>query len=297
MAAADTPATLPFAPARRRLTLARLGDLGGITGRNLLLLFYAALVIYPLILLLLNSFKDTPGLFRNPLGIPTTWTTANYANVMEGGRMARYVINSFGVSAGAVAMLLICAGMIAYAIVRLDDWRGVAVFALITVGMMIPTQANMIPLYMLLANLGLLNNPVVLALVYVAFLLPLSVFILTGFMRTISHEILEAAVLDGASEWNAFLRVYVPLSMPAFATVAILTFVRVWNDLLFPLLFIKSEAFRTLPLALLRFQGEYTLNYPVLFSGAIVSMLPLLVIYVFLQRYFVAGLTAGSVKG
>jgi raffinose/stachyose/melibiose transport system permease protein len=278
--------------ARRRVVRLSPGVL-----KHVLLLVYAALVIYPLVLLLMNSFKDTPGLFRNPLGPPLNWTLANYASVMEGGRMARYVLNSVGVSTGSVAVLLLCAGMLAYAIVRLGDWRGAAIFGLLTVGMMIPTQANMIPLYILLANHGLLNNPVVLGFVYVAFLLPLAVFILTGFMRTISHEILEAAVLDGASEWNAFAQVYVPLTMPAFATVAILTFVRVWNDLLFPLLFIKSETFRTLPLALLRFQGEYTLNYPVLFSGAIVSMVPLLVIHVFLQRYFVAGLTAGSVKG
>jgi raffinose/stachyose/melibiose transport system permease protein len=163
--------------------------------------------------------------------------------------------------------------------------------------MAVPAQANMIPQYVLFYQLGLLNSLVGLVLIETVVCLPVAVFILAGFMRTLPPDLYEASALDGAGPWRTLQSIVLPLSLPPIAATAIFLVVIQWNDLLYPLLFIQTPEKRTLPLALLDFQGEFLTNYPLLFTGVIVASTPLVIAYVFLQRYFVAGLTAGSVRG
>ena len=163
--------------------------------------------------------------------------------------------------------------------------------------MAVPAQANMIPQYVLFDYLGLTNSLLGLVLINIVVTLPIAVFILTGFMRTLPREIYEAASIDGSGPWRTYYAVVMPLSLPSLAATSIFLFVIHWNELLYPLLFIQEPEKRTLPLALLSFQGEFLTNYPLLFTGVLVSSTPIVLAYLFLQRYFIAGITAGSVKG
>ena len=155
----------------------------------------------------------------------------------------------------------------------------------------------MIPLYQLVFDLGLTNSLTGLIIVNTSVTLPVAVFILTGFMKSLPKSLFEASTIDGASNWQMYTKIAMPLSLPSLSATAIFLFVMVWNDLLYPLLFITNKEYKTLPLALLEFQGEYMTNYPMLFTGVMIASAPMVIAYIFLQRYFIAGMTAGSVKG
>lgn len=187
--------------------------------------------------------------------------------------------------------------MIAYAIARMNNWLGNTVFALFTLGMMVPPQVNMVPLYSIMLKMGLTNSLVGLILVNIASTIPVAVFILTGFMKALPKELFEASTIDGGGNWGIFAKIVLPLSKPSLSATAIFLFVISWNDLLYPLLFVTNNAYKTLPLALLEFQGQYSTNYPMLFTGVIIASAPMVIAYIFLQRYFIEGITAGSIKG
>lgn len=265
--------------------------------RQIPLIIYGLLILVPITLVFFASFKNLAQLYNDPLGVPEKWDLNNYIELFANENMFLYFKNSFVVTFTSVFFILFLGSMVAYAIIRLPKWWGNILFGFVTVGMMVPTQVNMIPIYMLFAKLNLLDKHVGLIIVTVAMLLPICVFILTGFMKTLPKGLIEAAMIDGASHWQIYSRIVLPLSLPSLASTAIFCFVISWNDLLYPLLFIKSSSLRTLPLALLEFQGEYLTNYPMIFAGVMAASIPMIVVYVFLQRYFIAGMTAGSMKG
>lgn len=265
--------------------------------RQIPLVIYALLILVPLTLVFFASFKNLAQLYNDPLGVPHKWDLSNYIQLFSNENMFVYFKNSMVVTFTSVFFILLLGSMISYAIIRLPKWWGNILFAFVTVGMMIPTQVNMIPVYILFAKLNLLNKHLGLIIITVAMLLPICVFILTGFMKTLPKGLIEAAMIDGASHWQIYSKIVLPLSLPSLASTAIFCFVISWNDLLYPLLFIKSNSLRTLPLALLQFQGEYLTNYPMIFAGVVAASIPMIIVYVFLQRYFIAGMTAGSMKG
>jgi len=236
--------------------------------------------------------------FSNPLGLPADGINVdNYVAIFQEQTMAGYFMNSVIVTLFSVTFTLLFAAMIAFGITRLSSWLGNILFTLFTLGMMVPAQVIMVPLYSLMLDLNLTNSLLGLILVNVSTTLPIAVFILTGFMKTLPKELFEASTIDGAGNWQMFTKVAIPLSLPSLSATAIFLFVMHWNDLLYPLLFITDNAYKTLPLALLEFQGQYSTNYPMLFTGVIIASAPMVVAYVFLQRFFVAGMTAGAVKG
>lgn len=266
--------------------------------RKFPLVIYAVLIIVPLVLVLLTSMKTLQQTFQSPLGIPEGGLQfGNYTAIFEQQTMAGYFMNSTIVTLFSVVFTLFFASMIAFGITMLKNWIGNLLFALFTLGMMVPAQVSMVPLYSLVLSLGLTNSLLGLILVNISVTLPIAVFILTGFMKTLPRELIEAAMIDGAGSWKVYARVIIPLSLPSMSAAAIFLFVIHWNDLLYPLLFITDNAYKTLPLALLEFQGQYSTNYPMLFTGVVIASLPMVVAYVFLQRFFVAGMTAGAVKG
>jgi raffinose/stachyose/melibiose transport system permease protein len=266
--------------------------------RRFSLIVYALLILIPLLVVVLTSVKTLQETFANPIGFPEGGLKFdNYAAIFQEQTMAGYFMNSTIVTLFSVSFTLLLAAMIAYGITRLNNWMGNILFTLFTLGMMIPAQVIMVPLYSLMLNFGLTNSLVGLILVNISSTLPIAVFILTGFMKTLPKELFEAATIDGAGNWQTFVKVAIPLSLPSLSATAIFLFVMHWNDLLYPLLFITDNAYKTLPLALLEFQGQYSTNYPMLFTGVIIASAPMIVAYVFLQRFFVAGMTAGAVKG
>lgn len=266
-------------------------------GRRGLLAVYALLVVVPLLVVVTGSLKSTTELFDSPFGLPPNPSLDNYASVLTKQDLLRVLGNSTLVAAVSVPATLVLASLVAYAVARLPRWPAAALFGVFAAGLAVPAQAVMIPQYVQFDRLGLRDNLAGLMIVNVVVTLPVAVFILAGFMRTLPGELYEAAELDGAGTWASYRRIAVPLSLPSLAATAIFLFVMHWNDLLYPLLFIDDPAKRTLPLALLDFQGEYLTDYPLLFTAVVIASTPMVLAYAFLQRYFVAGITAGAVKG
>jgi raffinose/stachyose/melibiose transport system permease protein len=265
--------------------------------RRVALGVYALLIAVPLLVVVFGTVKTTEQLFAAPLGLPTSPTGANFATVVANGEIVVALRNSVVVTLCVLVVTLALASTAAFAFTRLTGPLAAAAYAFVVAGMAIPVQAAMVPQFVLFDLLGLTDSLLGLAVVQSVTGLPIAVFILTGFMRTLPRELFEAADLDGATPWRTFRSVVLPLSTPSLAAAAIFLLVISWNDLLYPLLFITDPAKRTLPLALLGFTGEYLTDYPLLFTGVVLASAPLALAYVFLQRWFVAGLTAGSVKG
>lgn len=269
----------------------------GKVSRGGILFIYAALIAVPLVVVFSGSFKTTAQLFESSFGLPPSPNLDNYREVLTGGNLATAFVNSAVITVTSVVLTLFIASLAAYAISRIPGWKGIVLLTVFVVGMSVPTQANMIPQYVLFGQLGLLDTQIGLILINIVMTLPVAVFILGGFMKTLPSGLYEAAEIDGSGPWRTYASIAMPLSAPSLAATATFLFVMHWNELLYPLMFISSDSQVTLPLALLRFQGEYLTNYPVLFAGVALSSIPIVVAYVFLQRYFVAGMTSGAVKG
>lgn len=267
------------------------------TLRAILLGGFALIILVPLLLVLFTSFKSSPEFYADPLGLPRRLYAGNFQALFEKQPMWSYLMNSVIVTAASVALELLLAGMIAYGILRSGRRWGRFIYLLFVAGLAIPSQVNMLPIYSFVHRLGLTNSHPGLITVTVSVLLPLSVFMLAGFMNSLPREILEAGSIDGAGEWRLLVHIAAPLSAPYFAATAAFLFVIVWNDLLFPMLLLNGRDKLTLPLAMLQFRGEYVSNYTMLMTGVIVTALPMLVLFVFLQKYFITGALAGSLKG
>jgi len=269
----------------------------GKVSRGAILTIYALIVAVPLVVVLFGSFKTTPEIFANSFAPPSSLNVGNFTEALTNGSLGIAFINSTIITVSSVTLTLFIGSLAAYGISRIPGWRGWLLYSFIILGMSVPVQANMIPQYVQFSSLGLLNTQVGLILINIVVTLPVAVFIMGGFMRTLPDELYEAADIDGSSPWRTYYRIAVPLSAPSIAATATFLLVMHWNDLLYPLLFISSEDKLTLPLALLRFQGQYLTNYPLLFAGVVLTSIPIIVLYVLLQRFFVAGMTNGAVKG
>jgi raffinose/stachyose/melibiose transport system permease protein len=265
--------------------------------RGFVLAVYAVLVVVPLTVVVLGTFKSTPELFDSPFGLPSSLSLRNYDIVLNEQNLDQAFLNSVIVTCASVAVTLFVASLAAYGVARTPGWKGWLIFGFLVLGMSVPAQANMIPQYVLFDVLGLLDSRIGLVAINVVVGLPVAVFILGGFMKTIPREAYEASAIDGAGPFRTYWSVIMPMSLPSVAATAIFLFVIQWNDLLYPLLFIRSPELKTLPLALLEFQGEFLTDYPLLFTGVVIASLPIVLAYVLLQRYFVAGMTSGAVKG
>lgn len=269
----------------------------GKLSKRAVLFVYAALIFIPLLVVFFGSLKTTPEIFANAFAPPTSLNFDNYAQALTSGNLGPAFLNSMIITLCSVSLTLLFGSLAAYGLSRIPSWKGWLIFGFIVLGMSVPAQANMIPQYVLFDQLGLLDSQGGLILINIVVTLPVAVFIMGGFMRTLPNDLFEAAGIDGSGPWRSYYAIAVPLSLPSIAATAIFLFVMHWNDLLYPLLFISSPDKQTLPLALLRFQGEFLTNYPLLFAGVVLASAPVVVAYVFLQRFFVAGMTAGAVKG
>jgi raffinose/stachyose/melibiose transport system permease protein len=265
--------------------------------RSVLLTVYSLIVLVPLTVVFFTTLKTSPQMYASPFGVPTSPTLNNFDELLAGGQLTTSFLNSVVVTVFSVALTLFISSLAAFAIARIHGWLGIAIFGLFALGLAVPAQVAMIPQYVIFKQIGLTNSLVGLVLINIAVTCPVAVFIMTGFLKTLPTELFEAAEIDGAGQWRTYQSIALPLAAPSVAAVAIFLFVMHWNDLLYPLLFITDPAKATLPKALLDFKGEYTTNYPVLFAGVLIASAPMVIAYVFLQRYFVAGITAGATKG
>jgi len=265
---------------------------------NYLFLTVLALIfICPLILMVLTSFKSTREVFFDPFGLPDIWSLKPFINVWQKANFNTYFFNSVLIATSAVILLIFCASLAAYAIARFDFKYNNLVFVFFLAGIMIPIRLGILPLFILMKNLNLLDTRLSLILTYAASGMPMSVFILTGFFKTIPIELGDAARVDGCNKFQVFYKIMLPLIRPALATVTIVNFVPWWNDFFFPLLFIKTDALKTIPLGMTIFFGQYMTDWGLLFSGMVIASVPLLILYILMSKQFISGLTSGAVKG
>jgi raffinose/stachyose/melibiose transport system permease protein len=255
------------------------------------------IVIIPIYWIVITSFKTQSTYFaQNPLQPPTSPTLENYRLVLASD-FARYFTNSLVTTVGAVVPAVLIAFMAAYAIVRGGSGlflRGVN--SLFLMGLAIPLQATVIPVYLIIIKLHLYDTLVALILPSIAFAIPLSVLVLSNFIRDVPKELFESMRLDGASEWVTLWRLAFPLTRPALVTVTIYNALGIWNGFLLPLILTQSPERRTLPLGLWTFQGQFSVNVPAVLASVTLTTLPILALYVVGRRQLLSGLTAGFSK-
>jgi raffinose/stachyose/melibiose transport system permease protein len=258
----------------------------------------AIIVIYPFITLILGSLKSEGEFFANPVGFPKSLEWHNYADAWQQAHIAQFTINSAIVAAGTVILTLFCAGTASFALSRFAFPGNRIIYLSFVILLTLPVQVYIIPLYVIVVKAKLADNLLGLILCYTTGSLPLSVFLFKTYFDAIPGELMDSARLDGCSDWLTFTRVVLPLSRPIVATVSIFTFVQAWNEFFLALIFIHSPDRQTLPLGLQAFfVNQFQTQFPELFATLTISIAPIVIVYLLLQRQFIAGLTAGAVKG
>jgi raffinose/stachyose/melibiose transport system permease protein len=249
---------------------------------------WLVIVIVPIYWIVITSFKTQSNYFTtNPFAPPTAPTLDNYKVVIEAD-FARYFVNSVIVALGAVVPAVLVSFMAAYAIVRAGDQR--------LLGLAIPLQAAIIPIYLIIIRLHLYDTLLAIILPSIAFAIPLSVLVLSNFIRDVPKELFDSMRVDGASEWVTLWHLAFPLTRPALVTVSIYSGLAIWNGFLLPLILIQSPTQQTLPLALSAFQGQYSINVPAVLASVVLTTLPILILYAIGRRQLLSGLTAGFSK-
>jgi raffinose/stachyose/melibiose transport system permease protein len=287
--------TQPAEPRRRGRGRQTQRPVGGLTA-SLLLWGYAAVALVPLLLMVSSSFRTNADLITDPLGAPWPLSFESYREAWTVGSFASYFLNSLLVTCGAVALSTVVATMAAYALARARSRVFRWLESLFLSGLMLPIHLAILPIFYLFDGMGLIDSRLGLVLMYGASGVPFSVFVLTTFFRQLPEELEEAAQLDGASPWQTFTLIMVPLVRPALATVAVFRFVPIWNDFLFPLVLLRDEAKYTLPVGLTTFFGENATNYSAVFAGLVITTVPLILLFLVATKQIVAGLTAGMTK-
>jgi len=264
---------------------------------------YAAWVVLPMAWVAWSSLKADDAIFRDAFALPLPGALhlENYANAWRTARLGSYFLNSVAVTLVSVALIVGLGAMAAYALARFRHPAGRAVHLLFMAGLMIPAQLAIVPLFFELRAAGLLNSLCGLILVYTANGLPFAIFILAGFFRSLPRGLYEAAVIDGCGEFAAFWRVLLPLARPGLITVAIFQFIGVWKEYFYAFMLMSGGegGARTLPLGLanLSVTAQFRSDYGMMFAGIVIVTIPILAVYVALQRRIVQGIASGALKG
>jgi raffinose/stachyose/melibiose transport system permease protein len=271
---------------------ARHNWLGGLGGW-----LWLVVVLLPIYWIVITSFKTQANYFTmNPLAPSTDPTFDNYRLVIE-SNFVRYFVNSVVVTVGAVVPAVLISFMAAFAIVRAGDGRFLrSVNSLFLMGLAIPLQATIIPVYLIIIRLHLYDTLLAIILPSIAFAIPLSVLVLSNFVRDVPKELFESMRMDGATEWGTLWHLAFPLTRPALVTVTIYNGLTIWNGFLLPLVLTQSPAQRTIPLGLWTFQGQFSVNVPAVLASVVLTTLPILILYAVGRRQLLSGLTAGFGK-
>jgi ABC-type glycerol-3-phosphate transport system permease component len=263
-----------------------------------LLLTAATVILFPVFWMASSSLKPANELFaRNMTMLPVNWTLENYRNVWEGTSFPAYFWNSFKVASISTATSVVISMYAAYALARIQFRGRQAYGLLLLVTQMFPHILLVIPLFLIIQRLGLINTHLSLIIAYTSFSLPFTIWMLRGFFESIPRELEEAAAIDGASQLLTFHRVILPLAGPGLAAVTMFGFIRSWNEFLFALVFLQAHDLFTLPIGLASFQEEYTFRWDLIMAGAGIVTLPVLFFFLLMQRFIVQGLLGGAVKG
>ena len=274
-----------------------LGYWSQVLGTHAALLAYTAFATFPIVLVIINSFKERRAIFRSPYALPDadTFSLVGYQTVFSGSRFEYYFLNSFIVTAVSLALILLVSSMAAHALAEYQ-FRGNALMALyLAIGIMIPIRLGTVSILRIMVALGLTDTLWALILVYTAQGIPLAVFILSVFMRQVPRDLKDAARIDGASEYRIY-GLILPLVRPALGTVAVFNMIPIWNDLWFPLVLASSERSKTVILGAQIFLGQYVNDWNAVLASLTLAMVPIIILYAIFSRQLIRGLTQGAVK-
>ncbi|UFU00783.1 carbohydrate ABC transporter permease [Radiobacillus kanasensis] len=261
------------------------------------LTIFAVVNAYPILWMIINSFKSEQEFQVDQFGLPDTFVLENYVNAWNTANFGVLFKNSIFICLAATILTVLIGAIASYFLSRFTFKMNKVVYTFFIFGMLIPIHATLVPMFILIRNLGLLNTPVTLIFPYIAFHLPITIFILTSFMKAFPKDIEESAVMDGCGIFRIFWSIILPMSRPALATVIILNFIYNWNEFSFALVLINDPALQTLPLGLASFAGQFTTNYGAQMAGLTMSLIPIVAFYLLLEKEIVKGMTAGAVKG
>jgi len=258
----------------------------------------ALAVLYPIGLFFINSLKTNAEFVVAPLALPSYWAFENYAEAWNKANMGRLIGNSLVVSLATTVLTIVLASMMAFGL-HAFRFRGQgAILASVVMTLTIPAQVYIIPLYIVVISLRLTNNHLALILPYTAGALPLAVILFRNYFAGLPHELIDAARMDGSSSLDIYRRILMPLSRPVIGAVGIFTFVGAWNEFFLALVFIQKKDLYTLPLGTQVFAtSEYSIDFTLLFAAFSISMLPMVIVYLLMQRQFIAGMAGGALKG
>ena len=273
-----------------------LGALANALAFAVLVLFTLA-VVYPLIVVVMDSLKSQNAFFADPWGWPGQVVLENYSYAWNQARIPLFMVNSTVVAMATALLTLVVSAGAGYAFARFRFRGGRLLFVLFVALLIVPAPVSIIPLYVIVSKLHMMDTYFALILPYTAGGIPLSVYLLRAFFAAIPRELVDAARIDGCNEFSAFLRVVLPISRSWLATVAILAFVGAWNEFFLALIFIHNPDLLTLPLGLQTFFFQYHVEWPYYFAGLSTAIIPVVIVYLVLQRQFISGLTAGVLKG
>ena len=262
-----------------------------------ILILFTIVNTYPIFWMIMNSFKTSQEFSLNPFSIPVKWVLENYTEAWVTANIGKYFFNSLIVGVGAVIIAILTGAFASFFLSRFDFKGRNLLYGFFIVGLLVPIHATLVPMFILMQKLSILNTYWALIFPYVAFNLPITIFLLTSFMSSFSKEIEESAIMDGCGVFRMFWTIILPMSRPAIATAVILNFINNWNEFSFALVLINDKALNTLPLGLANFAGQYTTNYTAQMAGLTMVLLPTVLFYLVMEKQIVQGMTEGAVKG
>lgn len=274
------------------------GDRAVTAVSHIVLTMWSIIVILPLVWVFLSSWKTTGEIFKSPLALPQQWSFDNYIGAWTDSHIGRYMLNSVIVVTSALVIVMILGSAAAYSLARYPFPGSGVVYYFILAGLTFPIFLAIVPLFFVLKNVGLLNTLPGLVATYVAFAFPFTVFFLYPFFRALPQEIAEAAELDGAGEWRTFAQVMVPMARPGIVAIAIFNFLGLWNQFLLPIALNTNEDNYVLSQGMARFasQAGYAVDFGQLFAAVVITIVPVLAVYIFSQRQLQGSLSQGTLK-
>lgn len=274
-----------------------LGHWAQVVGAHAILLGYTAFALFPVLLVIFNSFKSRRAIFQSPYALPTaeTFDLVGYRTVLTGARFDLYFMNSLFVTLVSLALILWLGSMAAHALAEYDFFGNTFLALYLALGIMIPIRIGTVSILRTMNTLGLTDTLWSLILVYTAQSIPLAVFILSVFMQQVPRDLKDAARIDGASEYRIYALI-LPLVRPALGTVAVFTMIPIWNDLWFPLILASGERTKTIILGAQVFLGQYVNDWNAVLAALTLAMVPVVILYIIFSRQLISGLTSGAVK-
>ena len=264
--------------------------------KQFILIIFSILSVYPVYYMVVTAFKTRPDWLNNQFGLPSPFTFQNITDALIKGQIPLWFGNSIIVTIASLVVTTSVSALAAYSIARFHFPGRMFYFNMMIALMVIPPAVLILPLFVFMVDINLINKLPSVIIIYSGLLIPFSVYLLVSFFRTLPPELFDAAAIDGCNNLDMFWRIVLPLSTPALVTLIVVNALFVWNELLIALVFLQDQTHKTLMPGLTLFKGHFTVNEPLIMAGTLIATIPMILLYLFGQRLFVEGLVAGAVK-